>query len=49
MTLVILLIFACSCSYIAGKKGYSRGLWFFMGLVFGIFALGYVLLLQEKD
>lgn len=50
MILVICwLIFAGACYFIANNKGQSGILWFFIGLLFGIFALGVVLFIPNKN
>lgn len=50
MILVICwLIFAVACYIIANSKGQSGILWFFIGLLFGIFALGVVLFIPNKN
>jgi hypothetical protein len=40
----IMLSLAAICSYVAYTKEKSPLLWFFRGLAFGIFALGYLLM-----
>lgn len=49
MAFIIWIIFAFACSFIAGTKNKSALLWFFIGLLFGIFALGVILILPSQD
>ena len=49
MVFIVWLIFAIACYVIASNKGQSGILWFFIGLLFGIFALGVVLFLPNKN
>ena len=46
--IIIWTIFAIACSLIASSKGMSGALWFCIGLLFGIFALGVVIVLPDK-
>lgn len=48
MIVIVWLIFAIACSIIASNKGQSGGLWFCMGLLFGIFALGIVIFIPNN-
>lgn len=49
ITLIIWIIFAFSCGSIAESKGYGKGLWFIIGVIFGIFALFVILILPNKN
>lgn len=49
MILIIWLIFAFACSSIAESKGYGKGIWFILGVMFGIFSLFAILLLPSKN
>lgn len=49
MVLIVWMIFAFACAIIADSKGMNAILWFCIGLLFGIFALGVVLVLPSKD
>ena len=42
------IIFAIACAYIASTKEFNVLLWLFIGLLFGIIALGIVLILPSK-
>lgn len=49
MIVIVWMIFAFACAIIADKKGMNSILWFCIGLLFGIFALGVVLVLPSKN
>lgn len=49
VALIIWVIFAIACYIIASNKGQSGILWFFIGLLFGIFALGVVIFIPNKN
>lgn len=49
MIYVIWAIFAIACAIIASGKGQNGLLWFFIGLLFGIFALGVVIFIPNKN
>lgn len=49
MIFIVWIIFALICSSIAGSKGYGVGIWFILGMVFGIFSFFTVLFLPDKD
>lgn len=49
MTLIIWIIFAIACSMIASNKGHNGFSWFLIGLLFGIFALGVVIFIPNKN
>ncbi|ELC8402409.1 hypothetical protein ACHM2J_12380 [Clostridium perfringens] len=46
---IVWLIFAFSCSKIAEGKGYGKGIWFVLGIMFGILALGVAVFLPNKN
>lgn len=48
MFIVVWLICAFACATIAEKNGRSPGKWFLYGIIFGIFAVGAILLLGER-
>ena len=48
MIFIVLFIFAFICSSIASSKGYGAGIWFTLGMVFGIFSFFVVLFLPDK-
>ena len=49
MIVVVWIIFAFACAIIADSKGMNAILWFCIGLLFGIFALGVVLVLTSQN
>lgn len=49
MIILIWFIFAIACSLIAEKKGYNQIIWFLLGVLFGIFSLGVIIFLPDKN
>ena len=49
MIVVVWIIFAFAFAIIADSKGMNAILWFCIGLLFGIFALGVVLVLPSQN
>jgi hypothetical protein len=51
LTAVILisLLFGVLCYYLAGRKGYNKQFWLIMGILFGPFALPFIILGSKKD
>ena len=47
--ILISLLFGMLCYYLAGRKGYNKKLWLIMGVLFGPFALPFIILGKGKD
>jgi hypothetical protein len=47
--ILISLIFGLLCYYLAGRKGYNKQFWLIMGILFGPFAIPFILLGKRKD
>ena len=47
--ILISLLFGVLCYYLAGRKGYNKQFWLIMGILFGPFALPFIILGKGKD
>jgi hypothetical protein len=47
--IIISLIFGVLCYNMASRKGYNKQFWLIMGILFGPFALPFIILGKRKD
>jgi len=47
--ILISVLFGVLCYYIAGRKGYNKQFWLIMGILFGPFALPFIIIGKKKD
>ena len=47
--ILISLLFGVLLYYIAGRKGYNKQSWLIMGILFGPFALPFIIIGKKKD
>jgi len=47
--IIISVFFGVLLYYIAGRKGYNKQFWLIMGILFGLFALPFIILGKRKE
>jgi len=47
--IIISFLFGMLCYYLAGRKGYNKQFWLVMGILFGPFALPFIILGKRKE